>query len=97
MARHIKVSPPTREAYTCGVRFGRVANALPDKQLTSPLYWRSTRVETRQVQPAENLLALALQDDATRASRLTSPSYDTPAELPFGIRCRHTEILFVSY
>ena len=36
MARHIKVSPPTREAYTSGVRFRRVANALPDEQLTSP-------------------------------------------------------------
>ena len=36
MARHIKVSPPTREAYTSGVRFSRVANALPDEQLTSP-------------------------------------------------------------
>ena len=86
MARHIKFSLPTREAYTSGVRFSRVANALPDKQLTSPPLFSRPPTLTgatdfiNVVLTPTNVQVHLAPDDSASAARLAALKHRLPFE-----------------
>ena len=86
MARHIKVSPPTREAYTSGVRFSRVANALPDEQLTLPPLFSQPPTLTgatdfiNVVLTSTSVQVHLAPDDSASAARLAALKHRLPFE-----------------